>query len=508
MSSVATTAAIQVRNVSKSFGNIRVLNEVSFEVNPGEIFALVGANGAGKSTLIKIICGYYSDYQGEFFIGTQPCRLASPNEAYTRGIVAVHQLINQGVVPTLTVAENLVLGELLSGNNGDFRYKREKVRERARVIAARMELQHLDLDAPVSSLVQSERQLIAIARALATNPKLLILDEPTSSLSERETEKLFVHLQRLRAEGVAILYVSHRLHEIERLADRVGVMRDGKFSTCLTRPFQVSEIVHAMVGGSVKAHDRSSRAVQAPQCLPRLELRDLVVQEGGPAINLKAYANDIIGITGLIGAGKSELAAVLFGLSKPVSGEIWLDGVLVCSKTPAQAIANGIFLVPEDRASKAVVPEFSIRSNMTLPFMKFFSGSFGLMRHSQEQTAARYMVGQLGIKCESDATPISSLSGGNQQKVIVARWLMQKSKVLLLDEPYQGVDIRTRQDINTYLRTECQERAVIVFAADLDEVLEVADRVIVINHSQLLGEQRYPNIRRAELVAWTAQSAV
>jgi simple sugar transport system ATP-binding protein len=467
----------------------------------------VGANGAGKSTVIKIICGYYSDYQGEFLIGTQPCRLTSPQEAYTRGIVAVHQLINQGVVPTLTVAENLVLGELLSGSNGDFRYRREKVRERARVIAARMELQHLDLDAPVSSLVQSERQLIAIARALATNPKLLILDEPTSSLSERETEKLFVHLQRLRAEGVAILYVSHRLHEIERLADRVGVMRDGSLSTCLARPFQVSEIVHAMVGDSAKVHERTPRAKQTPQGSPRLELRDLVLQEGGPAINLKAYANDIIGITGLIGAGKSELAAVLFGLSKPVSGEIWLDGARVCSKTPAQAIANGIFLVPEDRASKAVVPEFSIRSNMTLPFMKFFSGSLGLMRHSQEQTAARHMVGQLGIKCESDATPISSLSGGNQQKVIVARWLMQKSKVLLLDEPYQGVDIRTRQDINTYLRTECQERAVIVFAADLDEVLEVADRVVVINHNQLAGEQRYPDIRRAELVSWTAQSA-
>jgi simple sugar transport system ATP-binding protein len=507
MSESSPQLAVQVRNISKSFGNIRVLNDVSMEVRAGEIYALVGANGAGKSTLIKIICGYYSDYQGEFFIGTQACRFASPNEAYTRGIVAVHQLINQGVIPTLTVAENLVLGEMLSGSNGEFRYRREKVRERARVIAARMELQHLDLDAPVSSLVQSERQLIAIARALATDPRLLILDEPTSSLSQRETEKLFEHLQRLRAQGVAILYVSHRLHEIERLADRVGVMRDGSFSTCLVRPFHVSSIVHAMVGDSGKVQARTPRAAQTPQGQPRLELRDLVVQQGGPAINLRAYANDIIGITGLIGAGKSELAAVLFGLAEPVSGQILVDGVVVHSKTPAQAIANGIFLVPEDRASKAVVPEFSIRSNMTLPFMKFFSGPLGLIRHAQEQTAARHMVEQLGIKCESDATPISSLSGGNQQKVIVSRWLMQPSRVLLLDEPYQGVDIRTRQDINTYLRTQCQDRAVIVFAADLDEVLEVADRVLVINHGSLVGEQHHTDIRRAELVGWTAQSA-
>lgn len=507
MSPVATPAAVQLRNISKSFGNIRVLTDVSFEVQPGEIYALVGANGAGKSTIIKIICGYYSDYQGDFYIGTQRCRLASPNEAYTQGIVAVHQLINQGVVPTLTVAENLVLGELLSGSNGDFRYKREKVRERARAIAARMALQHLDMDAPVSSLVQSERQLIAIARALSTNPKLLILDEPTSSLSERETEQLFVHLQRLRSEGVAILYVSHRLHEIERLADRVGVMRDGRFTTCLTRPLRVSEMVHAMVGESAPIQERAPRQRLAPTAATRLELRDLVVQQGGPAINLKVYADEIVGITGLIGAGKSELAAVLFGLSKPVSGEVLVDGKPVYSKTPAQAIVNGIFLVPEDRASKAVVPEFSIRSNMTLPFMRVFSDSLGLIRHGKERSAAQHMVQQLGIKCESDASPIMALSGGNQQKVIVARWLMQASKVLLLDEPYQGVDIRTRHDINAYLRSECSARAVIVFAADLDEVLEVADRVIVINHGRLVGEQQHGNIQRAELVAWTAQSA-
>jgi len=507
MTALVPTVAVQVRKISKSFGNIRVLSDVSMEVRAGEIYALVGANGAGKSTLIKIICGYYSDYQGEFFIGTQPCRFASPNEAYSRGVVAVHQLINQGVIPTLTVAENLVLGEMLSGSNGDFRYRRDKVRERAQVIAARMALQHLDLDTPVSSLVQSERQLIAIARALSTNPKLLILDEPTSSLSERETEKLFVHLQRLRAEGVAILYVSHRLHEIERLADRVGVMRDGSFRTCLVRPFQVSSIVQAMMGDSFKVHERKPHTAQTAQGLPRLELRELVVQEGSSAINMTAYANDIIGITGLIGAGKSELAAVLFGLAEPVSGQILVDGVVVHSKTPAQAIANGIFLVPEDRASKAVVPEFSIRCNMTLPFMAFFSSSLGLIRHGQEQAAAQHMVAQLGIKCEGDATLISSLSGGNQQKVVVSRWLLKPSKVLLLDEPYQGVDISTRLDINTYLRTQCQDRAVIVFAADLDEVLEVADRVVVINHGSLVGEQHHTDIRRAELVGWSAQGA-
>jgi simple sugar transport system ATP-binding protein len=259
---------VSVRGIGKSFGATRALEGVSFDFKKGEILALVGANGAGKSTLIKIICGYYQDYQGELLVGGERVSFQSPKDAYRKGIQTVHQIINQGVVQNMTVAENLALEYLLS-SECDFFIKKEAVLERAAEIASRMDLK-LDLRRQVAELGQSDRQLLVIARNLASDPKLLILDEPTSSLSERETAVLFDKLARLRAEGVAILYVSHRLHEIRRIADRVGVIRDGKLSAVLEKPFDVKQIVTAMVG-QVREHD--ARAAGAARDRgPRLEL--------------------------------------------------------------------------------------------------------------------------------------------------------------------------------------------------------------------------------------------
>jgi simple sugar transport system ATP-binding protein len=491
-------ALVEAQHIAKSFGATQALRGVSFSFYAGEIFALVGANGAGKSTLIKIICGYYEDFEGEILIDGQPARFHSPQDAFGKGIRTVHQIINQGVIPTMSVAENLALHELLDPASG-MRYRRAYIRQRAQEIAAPMELQFKDWDQPVSDLSQSDRQLISIARSLVGQPKLLILDEPTSSISTREAERLFQKLEQLRQTGVAIVYVSHRLHEVERLADRAGVVRDGSKSAELTRPILSQDLVRAMVGEIEQDAAASTR--RRSQRAPRLELRNLVVQAGAPPLNLDLHAGEIAGITGLIGAGKSELAEVLYGLREPISGTIRLDGEPLQLTSVAAAIRQGIHLVPEDRSNRAVIPNFSVCQNLSLPFLRDFSWS-ALMQPRREQQEAERLVHDLGVKCAGIQALITSLSGGNQQKVIVARWLQKKFRVLVLDEPFQGVDIKSRHDIIQYLREQLRDEVVLVLAADLDEILEVADRVLVLNHGRLMGEQPRDQLERPQLLDW------
>jgi len=497
--------SVQVRNIGKSFGATRALDDVSFDFFPGEIFGLVGANGAGKSTLIKIICGYYPDYEGEVLIDGKAVHCSSPHDALNFGIATVHQIINQGVIPDMTVAENLALADLLS-KNGSLFCNREKIAETARIISEPMDLQHLDMNQMVADLSQSDRQMIAIARALASKPRLLILDEPTSSISEREADVLFDKLAKLRADGVSILYVSHRLHEIERIADRVGVIRDGTYGCVLEKPFNVKQIVTAMVGELDHVDDRLP-PIPAANEVPKIELRNLVVQAGDAPLNLKIYTGEIVGMTGLIGAGKTELANVLFGVARPVAGDILIDGVAVDIASVNQAIDTGIYMVPEDRMNNAIIPDFNIRENITMPFLDRFSGFLGLMRGRQESREAKRMIGEIGVKCSGELSRIDELSGGNQQKVVVSRWLMTTFNLLILDEPYQGVDIRSRHDINVYIRSHCADGALLVMAADLDEILEVADRVVVMNSGMIVGEQVIGEIERSTLLHWTAQSS-
>lgn len=496
---------IQVRGIGKSFGATRALNGVSVDFLPGEILAMVGANGAGKSTLIKVICGYYNDYEGSIRIEDRDVRFDTPKDAYDSGIATVHQIINQGVVPSMTVYENLTLAELLKPGQSLF-YDREQLKHRARRVATVMDLQ-LDMDMPVEDLTQSERQMIAIARALAAEPKLLILDEPTSSLSEKEADRLFRTLERLKSTGVSILYVSHRLHEISRIADRVVVIRDGEHAATLKRPFQVREMVTAMVGEIPKHSEIGFRTGGGNTATPAVELRDLVVQEGDPPVNLTIRSGEILGLTGLIGAGKSELAQVLFGMRPWHSGSVVINNREVRCSSMHQAIREGVFYVPEDRSNNAVVPLFNVRQNMTLPFLRVFDW-LGLMKVKNEQRRVREMIRSMSIKCEGPEAEIDSLSGGNQQKVVVARWLLEPYQLVILDEPFQGVDIRSRHDMAEYLRKTIGDRAAIIIATDLDEVIEVADRIVVMNHGAIMGEQPYDRIDREELLHWIAQEEV
>ncbi len=495
---------VQVKNIGMSFDATRALDNVSFDFFPGEIMALVGANGAGKSTLIKIICGYHGGYEGSIYIDDREAVITCPKDAYDLGIQTVHQIINQGVIQSMTVAENLALEEMLSPEQPVF-YDYKGIKKRAAEIASVMDLEYLDLDAPVFTISQSDRQMISIARALASDPKLLILDEPTSSISEKEAERLFLTLKKLRDRGVSIVYVSHRLHEITRIADRVGVLRDGKKAGVLKTPFSAQNIVHAMVG-DIDHEPVRKEDVHANKTVVKLELRNIVVEEGYRPINLKIYEGEVLGITGLIGAGKSELAQIIFGINKPVSGEMFLNGVLYDPVNIKDAIKHGVFMVPEDRNNNAVFPQFNIRQNIVAPFLDSFSNKLSLLNVGKERKEARRMIESMTIKCENEEAAIDSLSGGNQQKVVVARWLMTEPELVILDEPFQGVDVKSRNEIGKYLRADIGKSSAIIIATDIDEVVDVSDRVIVFNTGMIVGEQHAGEIEKDMLVHWTAQA--
>jgi len=481
------TEQVRIRGITKRFGSTLAVDKVDLDIYQGEVLALMGANGAGKSSLIKILCGVHSADSGTIEINGKPVSFRSPLEARAAGIHTVHQLINDGVVQPLSVAENLVLDEICQPA-GPVMINRERIFTRAREIQAILGLD-LPLGKPMSDLGQAERQLVAIARALSHDPKLLILDEPTSSLSEAEASRLFAIVEDLRARGVSIVYISHRMSDIKRLADRAVVMRDGRYRAEFTKPLDFDGIVNAMVGHSVDITART--AVPGGQAVVRF--KEAVLQAGAQPFDLDLCAGEVVVLTGLIGSGKSELAECLFGLRRLESGVITRDGAPYTPSSPGAAIESGIFMAPEDRGNSSLVVDFSVRHNMTLPFLRRFS-QISLVQPQREKRAAEGQVDDLRIKCASVDAPIISLSGGNQQKVVLGRWLLEPCRLLILDEPFQGVDIGARQDIGRRLRETAEGRATLVICADLDEAIEIADRIVVMRNFSIAGSHSITGI--------------
>ena len=396
----------------------------------------------------------------------------------------------------MTVAENLVLKDLLT-NRKNFLIKKKNYIEEAEKIADLMGIEHSILNKEVSYTSQSERQLIIIARALKSNPKLLILDEPTAAISEKETEILFEKLKGLKEKNVTILYVSHRLHEIERIADKLIVIRDGKISDIMEKPIKVGEIVTAMIGSVPKTIKAKSKENINKE--PLIETKDLVFIKNGYPLNLKLYKGEITAIAGLIGAGKSEFGETLFSIRKPISGEIFINGKKSEYKKIKDAVDNGIHLIPEDRSNNAIFPNFDISENITIPFLKIFSPKL-IMQRKLEEKASINIAKKLSLKYSSIKDSMDSLSGGNQQKVIVARWIFQNYNLIILDEPFQGVDIASRFDIGKYLRENIEDKTALILVADLDEAIEVADRIIIFNSGKMVFEQYGDNIDRDKLL--------
>ncbi len=490
-----------IRGLEKSFGQNRVLRGIDLDLAAGQVTVLMGANGAGKSTLVRILCGQYRPGAGVMTLNGVDYAPADMADAIARGVVTVHQAIDDGVIPDLDVTMNLMLDRLTEPGARLF-VRDRALRAEARRIAAGMGIT-TDVRTRVADLGVADRQMIAIARAMARAPKLLILDEPTSSLSAAEADRLFDLIDRLRGQGVAILYISHRMSDIRRLADRIVCMRDGEISATFDQhPLDTEGAVTAMLG------HRVTEAAITPVTggVPILRFERVVLREGAAPVDFGIDDGEVVAVTGLLGSGKTRLADILFGLARPIAGRVTLDGAAFAPSDPAEAIARGVFLSPKDRRGNAVIPDFDIDNNMTLPFLRNF-GRLSFLSGRRQRTRAARMIDRIGIVCQSGRDGIGALSGGNQQKVMIARWLLEPCRALVLDEPFQGVDIGARRDIGHHIRATAPGRATLVLVSEIDEALEIADRVVVLSEGALAGMHVNRDIDPLALLAQISGSA-
>jgi ribose transport system ATP-binding protein len=475
--------------MSKQFPGVIALDRVDFDVAAGEIVGLVGENGAGKSTLMKILAGIHRADSGTIAIDGVPVAMHGPADAARLGIGIIHQELE--VIDTIDVAGNVFLGRephwagplrLLDRRRMDADTKRQLAR-----IGAQLSPRTI-----VRDLSTAQQQFVAIARALSMNARLLVLDEPTASLGASEAERLFAVLQDLRSHGTAIIYISHRLREIEALADRVVVLRDGRNAGMLQRgEITRNRLVQLMVGRAIESgrHGRSTApaAGTAPPAA-RLKIDGLRTQRY-PSVDVSVTINrgEVLGVAGLIGAGRSELAEAICGVATRVSGRVLLDGEPLAIDSPRDAIRAGICLVPEDRRGRGIIAAMSVRENITLPALGAYA-RLGLVKRSAEITAAVDVATTLTVKASSIEAAAATLSGGNQQKVVLGKWLALRPRVIFFDEPTQGVDVGAKAEIHRLIRTIRDEgAAVVLISSDMDEIVAESDRVAVMHEGRITG---------------------
>jgi len=467
-----------MKNIVKAFGANTVLRGVDFELQRGEVHALLGSNGAGKSTLMKILEGVYTPDGGEIEINGTPVRIRSPQEAKALGVGMVFQEFS--LVPTLTVAQNVFLTR--EPRTGAGLLNDAECERRTQALFAEMGVQ-IDPKQVVARMSTGYWQLTEIAKALSQDARILILDEPTASLTKTETEGLFELIRRLKAKGISIIYISHRMEEIFEIADRITVMRDGmRVATERIANLTMEQVIEQIVGQKVEQvlawKDRHVNRTTAPL----LEVKDLVAADRVRNISFTLYPGEILGLAGLMGSGRTELVRALFGINKITNGEVRIRGRSVTIRKPDDAIAAGICLIPEDRRVQGLVLDHSVKDNLLLPLLKRFQ-KFGLIDDAGGDKLVQSYVSTLHIKVDSIFKPIRLLSGGNQQKVVIGKWLAAEPEILLMDEPTAGVDIGAKVEIVNIIRQLADSgKAVIVISSEFPELLAVSDRVFVLQN--------------------------
>jgi ribose transport system ATP-binding protein len=486
----------EVRRLNKSYAGVAVLKDVDLAVADGEIHALLGANGAGKSTLIKCIAGAVGPDSGQLLVNAEPLEFLTPRQARAAGIAIIYQ--DYSLAPSLTVAENIFLGGEL--RRGPFVRRREQ-QARAHQLLAQVGAGAIDPHERIERLRGADQQVVEIAKALRTEPTLLLLDEPTASLTEAEVSRLMNHLRRLRERGLPIVYVTHRLAEVFEIADRVTVLRDGKvvLSDLVTNVSR-ADLVEAIAGARDQEEATTTRT-HSLSARPLLETRQLVAPGIGP-ISFSLYPGEMLGIFGLVGSGRTELLEALFSVRKLAGGSILFDGRPVTYRNPAQAIAAGVALVPSERLRNSLFAPLSGLENVLLPRLSAIGAP--IRRRGSERRAFDTVAGMLRLQPPRGNLQGNRYSGGNQQKLVLGRWLGQHEsvRVLLLDEPTQGVDVGARRDLYEAFRAIAAASGcgVILTSSDEEEIEAVADRALVLSRGQLVGELVGPAIEQRRLL--------
>jgi ABC-type sugar transport system ATPase subunit len=480
---IATEPILEAENIDKRFPGVHALDNVSLTITPGEVHAVVGENGAGKSTLMKILAGAYGPDRGTIRIDGEAVTIENPRAAQDLGIITIYQELS--LVDALSVGENVFLGDLPTRSGGSWRVDWPTVWSRAAELLERVGLR-IRPQTRVRDLSVAQKQMVEIARALARNVRVLILDEPTSSLTERETEKLFEIISQLRNRGVGIIYISHRLGEVFRIAQQVTVLRDGIVVGSLpVRDASEELLVRMMVGRDLARLFTEARASDAPV---RLEVRGLSRRGVLHDVSLSLRGGEIVGLAGLVGAGRTELARCLFGADSISEGEILLDGAKVDIRSPGHAVDLGIALVPEDRKLQALILGMGVRENLSLPVLDRLGSPFVPSRRRERALASDY-IRSLTIRTPHMEQRVSALSGGNQQKVVIARWLATKPKVLILDEPTRGIDVGAKAEVHALIaRLAEQGVAILMISSELPEILGMSHRILVMRGGRIVAE--------------------
>lgn len=490
-----TKPLLRLANVSKRFPGVQALDDVDFEVYPGEILGFVGENGAGKSTLIKILSGVYNRDTGSIWLDDQPITPRNPEHAQRLGISTIFQEL--ALIPHLTVGENVFLNReprLISPlGMVDFRkmYSQSEaiLRDLGTGIPGRT---------PVRNLTVAAQQMVEIAKAVSQNARMILMDEPTSALSSKEVDALFAMMRRLKARGVPVVFVSHRLEEVLQVVDRVIVMRDGhRVGTLTIQEATEEKIIQLMVGRKVGLFPKAEAEIAEPV----LEVRNLSGNNGVDSVNFTVRKGEIVGLAGLVGAGRTEVGRLICGIDRVTGGEILIGGVPVRIKSPADAVNHGIGWVPEDRKQHGLLLKMSVAENTTMAILRRISNALGIMNAREEHNIASQYVRTLSIATPSIYQIVNNLSGGNQQKVVLAKWLSTEPKLLIMDEPTRGIDVGAKAEVHALMSKLAQQGiAILMISSEMPEIIGMSDRVIVLCQGRVTGEFNRENMSQEEIM--------